>query len=68
METTELKVVAMTWGFCAASVTKALKREPGVDNVNVQVDLPSGIARITGEHSGRALSRSTAAAAIDWLA
>lgn len=49
METTELKVDGMTCGSCVASVTKALKRVPGVQDV--EVDLHSGIARISGEHA-----------------
>lgn len=49
METTELKVNGMTCGSCVASVTKALKRVPGVQEV--EVDLGSGIARISGEHA-----------------
>lgn len=49
METTELKVDGMTCGSCVASVTKALKRVAGVQDV--EVDLRSGIARVTGEHA-----------------
>lgn len=49
METTELKVEGMTCGSCVASVTKALKRVPGVQGV--EVDLGSGIARVSGEHA-----------------
>ena len=49
MQTTELKVNGMTCGFCVASVTKALKRVPGVQDV--EVDLCSGIARVHGEHT-----------------
>lgn len=48
MQTTELKVDGMTCGSCVASVTKALKRVPGVQDV--EVDLGSGIARVHGEH------------------
>lgn len=49
METTELKVEGMTCGSCVASVIKALKRVPGVQDV--EVDLASGIARVSGEHA-----------------
>jgi copper chaperone len=49
METTELKVEGMTCGSCVASVTKALKRVPGVQDV--EVDLRSGIARVSGERA-----------------
>lgn len=49
METTELKVNGMTCGSCVASVTKALRRVPGVQDV--EVDLRSGIARVHGEHA-----------------
>lgn len=49
METTEIKVNGMTCGSCVASVTKALKRVPGVQDV--EVDLGSGIARVHGEHA-----------------
>ena len=51
METTEIKVAGMTCGSCVASVTKALKRVPGV--ADVQVDLASGTARVTGEKAGQ---------------
>jgi copper chaperone len=47
MQTTELKVNGMTCGSCVASVTKALKRVPGVQDV--EVDLGSGVARVHGE-------------------
>ena len=49
MQTIELKVDGMTCGSCVASVTKALKRVPGVQDV--EVDLGSGIARVRGEHA-----------------
>lgn len=49
MESTELKVAGMTCASCVTSVTKALKRVPGVEDV--QVDLASGTARITGEQA-----------------
>lgn len=45
METTELKVDGMTCNSCVASVTKALRRVPGVHGV--EVDLRSGVARVT---------------------
>lgn len=51
METIELKVDGMTCGGCAAAVTKALGRLPGVDAV--QVDLASGSARITADQAAR---------------
>ena len=51
MQTTELKVDGMTCGSCVASVTKALKRVPGVQDV--EVDLGSGIARVRGEHAAQ---------------
>jgi Cu+-exporting ATPase len=49
METMELKVNGMTCGSCVASVTKALKRVPGVQDV--EVDLRSGIALVRGDHA-----------------
>lgn len=59
MQTTELKVDGMTCGSCAASVTKALKRVPGVQNV--EVDLGSGIARVHGEHAAHQVPELVAA-------
>lgn len=59
METTELKVDGMTCGSCVASVTKALKRVPGVQGV--EVDLSSGIARIRGEHAANLVPAFVAA-------
>lgn len=47
METTELKVDGMTCRSCVASVTQALKRVPGV--ANVEVDLARGTARVIAE-------------------
>ncbi len=49
METTELKITGMTCSSCITSVTKTLKRVPGVQDV--QVDLRSGTARVTGDHT-----------------
>ncbi|MDE2146504.1 MAG: heavy-metal-associated domain-containing protein [Burkholderiales bacterium] len=48
MPTTELKVDGMTCASCVASVTRALERVPGVQDV--EVDLGSGIVRVHGEH------------------
>lgn len=48
MEFTEIKVDGMSCGSCVASVTKALMRVPGVEDV--KVDLGSGTARVGGEH------------------
>ena len=48
METTDIKVDGMTCGSCVASVTKALARVPGVQDV--KVDLRSGVARVSGAH------------------
>jgi Cu+-exporting ATPase len=59
METTELKVNGMTCGSCVASVTKALKRVPGVRDV--EVDLRSGIARVSGEHAAHQVPALVAA-------
>lgn len=59
METTQLKVDGMTCESCVASVTKALKRVPGVQNV--EVDLDSGIARVHGEHAAHQVSELVAA-------
>jgi len=59
METTELKVDGMTCGSCVASVTKALKRVPGVQEV--EVDLGSGIARVRGEQVAHQLAELVAA-------
>lgn len=47
MEAIELKISDMTCGSCAASVAKALKRIPGVEDV--QVDLPRGTAQVSGQ-------------------
>jgi copper chaperone len=49
MQTTDLKVDGMTCASCVASATKALKRVEGVQDV--EVDLGSGIARVSGEHA-----------------
>ncbi|MBN8507015.1 MAG: heavy-metal-associated domain-containing protein [Burkholderiales bacterium] len=59
MQTTELKVDGMTCGSCVASVTKALRRVPGVQDV--EVDLGSGIARIRGEHAAHQVPELIAA-------
>jgi copper chaperone len=59
MQTTELKVDGMTCGSCVASVTKALKRVPGVQDV--EVDLGSGIARVRGEHAAHQVPELVAA-------
>ena len=59
MQTTELKVDGMTCGSCVASVTKALKRVPGVQEV--EVDLGSGIARVRGEHAAHQVPELVAA-------
>jgi copper chaperone len=59
MQITELKVDGMTCGFCVASVTKALKRVPGVQDV--EVDLGSGIARVRGEHTAHQVPELVAA-------
>lgn len=59
METTELRVDGMTCGSCVASVTKALKRVPGVQDV--EVDLASGIARVSGEHTAHQMPALVAA-------
>jgi copper chaperone CopZ len=59
METTELKVDGMTCGSCVASVKKALARVPGVKDV--QVDLRSGIARVTADHATQQVPAMVAA-------
>jgi copper chaperone len=59
MQTAELKVDGMTCGSCVASVTKALERVPGVQDV--EVDLGSGIARIRGEHAAQQVPELLAA-------
>lgn len=59
MEITELKVDGMTCGSCVTSVTKALKRVPGVQDV--EVDLASGIARVRGEHATHQVPQLVAA-------
>lgn len=59
MQTTELKVDGMTCESCVASVTKALKRVPGVQDV--EVDLGSGIARVRGEHAAHQVPELVAA-------
>jgi copper chaperone CopZ len=59
MQTTELKVDGMTCGSCVASVTKALKRVSGVQDV--EVDLGSGIARVRGEHGAHQVPELVAA-------
>ena len=59
METTELKVDGMTCESCVASVTKALKRVPGVQDVDI--DLRSGIARVSGEHAAHQVPALVAA-------
>ena len=59
METTELKIDGMTCGSCVASVTKALERVPGVQDV--EVDLGTGIARVRGEHAAQQVPELVAA-------
>jgi copper chaperone len=59
MQTTELKVAGMSCGSCVAAVTKALKRVPGVQDV--EVDLGGGIARVRGEHVAHQLPELVAA-------
>jgi copper chaperone len=59
MQTTEFKVDGMTCGSCVASVTKALKRVPGVQDV--EVDLGSGIARVHGDHAAHQVPELLAA-------
>lgn len=49
MGTIELEVKGMTCGSCVASVTRALRRVPGVEVVDV--DLRSGLARVKGSPS-----------------
>jgi copper chaperone len=61
MQTTELKVDGMTCGSCVASVTKALQRVPGVQDV--EVDLGTGIARVRGQHAARQVSELVTALA-----
>lgn len=59
METAELYVAGMTCGSCVASVTRALKRVPGVKDVHV--DLSRGTAQITGEEAAQQLPALLAA-------
>lgn len=59
METTQLKVDGMTCGSCVASVTKALKRVPGVQEV--EVDLRGGTARVSGERAAQQVDALVAA-------
>jgi len=59
MESTELKVDGMTCGSCVAAVTRALKRVPGVQDV--EVDLQSGVARVRGEQVAQQLAMLVAA-------
>ena len=49
METIELKVAGMTCASCANSVSKALKRVAGVQDVHV--DLARGAASVTGDQT-----------------
>jgi copper chaperone CopZ len=49
MGTIELEVKGMTCGSCVASVTRALRRVPGVEIVDA--DLRSGLARVKGSPS-----------------
>ncbi len=44
---TELNISGMTCGHCVATVTKALKSVPGVQDA--QVDLKTGQAKVEGE-------------------
>ena len=50
---TTLNVSGMTCGHCAMHVKKALTEVPGVDGV--EVDLESGVAKITGNAEAEAL-------------
>ena len=59
METTELKIDGMTCGSCVASVTKALERVPGVQDV--EAELGTGIARVRGEHAAQQVPELVAA-------
>ena len=59
MQPTELKVNGMTCGSCVASVTQALKRVPGVQDV--EVDLGRGIARVYGQHAAHQVPELVAA-------
>lgn len=51
METIELKVAGMTCASCANSVSKALKRVAGVQDVHV--DLARGAASVTGDQTAQ---------------
>ncbi|MFC4455685.1 CopZ family metallochaperone [Deinococcus sonorensis] len=50
---TELNISGMTCGHCQAAVTKALKRVPGVQDA--EVDLQTGRATVQGEPDVQAL-------------
>ena len=51
MESIELKVAGMTCASCANSVSKALKRVPGVEDVHV--DLARCTATVTGDQAAQ---------------
>ncbi|HEJ6052602.1 TPA: heavy-metal-associated domain-containing protein [Pseudomonas aeruginosa] len=51
METIELKVAGMTCASCANSVSKALNRVPGVQDV--RVDLTRGTASVVGDQAAQ---------------
>lgn len=59
METIELKVDGMTCGSCAASVTRALRRLPGVRDATV--DLQGGVARVIAENASQRVQAFVAA-------
>ena len=60
---TTLNVSGMTCGHCVMHVKKALAEVPGVDGV--EVDLESGIAKITGSADAKALIAAVEEAGYD---
>ncbi|MBF5008695.1 heavy-metal-associated domain-containing protein [Burkholderia pseudomultivorans] len=46
MDTIELKIKGMSCGSCVSSVTRALQQVPGVDTVDVNLELST--ARVSG--------------------
>ena len=53
------KVTGMTCNHCRASVEKAIRRVPGVTDVDV--DLPTGVAYVVGAHDADALLAAVSA-------
>jgi copper chaperone len=61
MKTTNLKVTGMTCGHCQAAVERALRAQPGVGSV--KVDLAGGRAEVEHDEKAVAVEKLIAAVA-----